>query len=294
MRVLLAVDGSAAADVAVDLVQATPWPDGSAIHVLEAVGTAAMIFGGPMPAAAYVDVELEAKLRDTARATLDGLRDRLERPGVTVSTAVVSGRAATAIIDAAHSLEVDLVVVGSRGYGLIERMLLGSVSAEVVDHAPCPVLVARGSGITDVVLGWDGSRCAAQAAALLRSWPIFASSRIRVVSAADVEMPWWAGFPEVGAPERVPIYVDAANASRREHDALAGEMAEQLRAAGLTAEPERRDGDAAAELIAAAEQSHADLIVVGTRGRTGLTRLLLGSVARNVVQHAPCSVLVAR
>jgi nucleotide-binding universal stress UspA family protein len=292
--VLLAVDGSAASDVAVELVEATAWPDGSTIHVLEAVETAAMMFGGPTPAAAYLDADFETALLTSAHATVDGVRDRLERPGIRISAAVISGRPATAIVDAAQSLEIDLVVVGSRGYGLIERMLLGSVSAEVVDHAPCPVLVTRGPTLGNVVFGWDGSPCAAEAAAILRRWPIFASSRVRVVSAADVDIPWWTGFPEVGLPERVPIYVDAANAARREHDTLARSMVDELRSSGLDASAERRDGDAASELIAVAKETDADLIVVGTRGRTGLTRLLLGSVARNVVQHAPCSVLVVR
>ena len=72
---------------------------------------------------------------------------------------------------------------------------------------------------------------------------------------------------------------------------LASEIRAQLRGAGVTAEWEYRDGDAATEILAAANASNADLIVVGTHGRTGLQRLVLGSVARNVLQHARCSVL---
>ena len=90
------------------------------------------------------------------------------------------------------------------------------------------------------------------------------------------------------------MYLEAANASRRHHDELAREMAATLRSAGLEAEGERRDGDAATQILAAANATKADLIVVGSHGRTGLRRLFLGSVARNVLQHAPCSVLVAR
>jgi nucleotide-binding universal stress UspA family protein len=62
----------------------------------------------------------------------------------------------------------------------------------------------------------------------------------------------------------------------------------------MRAEAERRDGDAATEILAAANASKANLIVVGTHGRTGLRRILLGSVARNVLQHAGCSVLIVR
>ena len=81
-----------------------------------------------------------------------------------------------------------------------------------------------------------------------------------------------------------------ADASRRTHDALAREMTDEIRAAGLEAVAERRNGDAATEIIDAAGEAKADVIVLGTHGRTGLARLVLGSVARNVLHHAPCSV----
>jgi universal stress protein A len=55
-----------------------------------------------------------------------------------------------------------------------------------------------------------------------------------------------------------------------------------------------RTGDAAAEVIAAADEQSADLVVLGSRGRTGITRLLLGSVARNVLWGTPVSVLIVR
>jgi nucleotide-binding universal stress UspA family protein len=71
-------------------------------------------------------------------------------------------------------------------------------------------------------------------------------------------------------------------------------MTAQLQTAGRAAEADRREGDAATEILAAASASKADLIVMGTHGRTGIARLVLGSVARNVLQHATCSVLIVR
>ena len=115
-----------------------------------------------------------------------------------------------------------------------------------------------------------------------------------MVSVADVEVPWWTGFPEGGSLELMSIYSEAADASRSQHDQLAGDMTAELQGAGLSAEADRREGDAATEILAAARASDADLIVIGTHGRTGLPRLVLGSVARNVLQHATCSVLVVR
>lgn len=295
MRVLVAIDGSEPANLAVELVADVAWPAGTEVLVAEAVETGAGLFGGPWPALAVVQADrIEAELRAEAHRIVQQARERLERPGLNVDAVVLRGRPATAIVERARAKRANLIVVGSLGHGTIESMLLGSVSAEVVDHAPMPVLVARGRRIEHVVLAWDGSSGASRAADLLCAWPIFAGSTVRVVSVADVEVPWWTGFPEPGSPELVPVYLDAATASRRQHDQLAREMTAQLQAAGLTAEADRRDGDAATEILAAANATKADLIVMGTRGRTGLSRLVLGSVARNVLHHAACSVLVVR
>jgi nucleotide-binding universal stress UspA family protein len=294
MKVLLAIDGSGPSLVAVQLVANVAWPAGTEIVVAKALPAGPDLFGGPWPAVAALQADqIEADIRDQAEQTVRDARERLTQPGLNVEAAVLSGRPATALAARARAMHADVVIVGSRGHGTIESMLLGSVSAEVVDHAPAPVLVARGSRIEEIVLAWDGSTGAARAADLVRTWPIFARCHVRVVSVADVAIPWWTGFPVEDSPELRPIYEDAADASREEHSRLAQEMAADLQAAGLRAEADVRDGDPAAGLLAAADNK-ADLIVMGTHGRTGLERVLLGSVARNILQHAPCSVLVVR
>jgi nucleotide-binding universal stress UspA family protein len=167
------------------------------------------------------------------------------------------------------------------------------VSDEIVDHATCPVLVVRRPSIERVILADDGSAGARAAAAVLE-WPIFARRRVRVVTVSD------AVAPDIGAPG--PGRVATAQDDRRRMivaelaavDALARSSADRLAAAGLTTEIDIRHGDPAHEIICAATDWNADLIVMGTRGRTGLERLLLGSVARKVLQHAPCSVLIER
>ncbi len=295
MRVLVAIDGSAASLLAVDLVCGIRWPAGTGIVVVEAVESGEGLYGGPWPALAMLEQSrLEAEIRSTAEQDVRTAGEQLARPGLTVDTAVLRGRAATAIIERARIMGANLIVVGSRGHGRIGSMLLGSISSELVDHAPAPVLVARGASIDRILLAWDGSACAARAAELLPAWPIFSGSSIRVVSVADIEVPWWTGFPEPGSPELMPIFVDAAEATRRHHDELALGMTDTLRSSGLSATADRLEGDAATELIARAKAMKTDLIVMGTHGRTGLARLVIGSVARNVLHHATCSVLIVR
>lgn len=291
MLVIVAIDGSEAADIGVELVATTSWPPGTAIRVIESIDPWLLSAVGPL--GAYASVATSEELDNAATENLARAAKRLAGAGLPVEVDLLRGRAASAIVDAAARLKADLIVLGSRGHGTIEKMLLGSVSAEVVDHSTAPVLVARGNRLGSVVLAWDGSECAARAANLLHL-PIFATSSIRVVGVAHPEVPWWLGFAATGASSVLSTYADAAAASRRELDESLRAKSAELAQAGRRVEPELRVGDAAEELVATARQTAADLIVMGTHGRTGLSRLVLGSVARNVVQHAPCSVLVAR
>lgn len=295
MRVLVATDGSTCAALAIELVAALDWPQPTTIRVVEVIEKGAGLFGGPWPAVAMVNAEeIEAEVLRDARQTVDQAQRRITRSGVDVEAEVMRGRPAATIADAASSMRADVIVVGSRGHGTIESMVLGSVSAEVVDRAQVPVLVARGRASGPVVMAWDGSICSQAAADLLRRWPIFQAWPVHVVSVVDTRIPWWTGFPEPGAPNAVPLYHEAAEEARRALDRSAGELVAALRTQARTAVAELRSGDAATEIINAARAAAAGLIVIGTHGRTGLSRLVLGSVARNVLHHAPCSVLIVR
>src|SRR5687767_3450246 len=102
-------------------------------------------------------------------------------------------------------------------------------------------------------------------------------------------------------PPATELWYDAGGSlerSRQEltshYEKLVTRVADQLRAKGMTVETVVRDGDPRSVIVDEAEDWSTDLIVVGSHGRTGLTRWLLGSVAQSVVSHAPCSVEVVR
>jgi nucleotide-binding universal stress UspA family protein len=281
--------------VAVDLVAGLDWPDETVVHAVEVVPSGVAVFGGPWPPMAPVDTSsIDADLREQAGRNLQAATERLAGPGRTVETSALAGRASDAIIALAEQVEADLIVVGSRGHGTIETMLLGSVSSEIVDHAQVPVLVARGRTIERVVFGWDGSERAEAAVPALTEWGLFEQAHVDVLSVADADPPWWVQAGLVSDETAAAAYHAAAEPSRQQHEEMAGHMAKRLRAAGLKADAVSREGDPAESIVAFAAEHAADLIVLGTHGRTGLLPLLMGGVARNVLLHAHCSVLLAR
>jgi nucleotide-binding universal stress UspA family protein len=167
----------------------------------------------------------------------------------------------------------------------LERMLVGSVTARVIGHSPADVLVVP----RDTAIGWktvlvatDGSRHSAAAAA--KAVDLAASYGGRVVAVSVVDLP-----DEVYgvSPEAVEKIVGKA---RGYADAVAA-LAEK---AGVRCAVAVREGPSAATIVQVAKEEGAGVIAMGSHGRTGLSRLLMGSVTEKVIGHAPCPVLVVR
>ena len=285
MRVLLATDGSRSAQAALELVAGIAWPEGTSVRVLQVLPPLSI-------------VELRPGQREAldvaARNGLHQLAEPLRRAGLVVDELLPRGATvADLIVAEARASNAQLIVIGNRGHGPL-GMLLGSVAAAVTDSAPCPVLVARGSHLGQILFAEDGSDSAFEARRLLATWPIFRGLPVRVLSVAHVTRPFRSGITAAVFEDARRAEAELLAEARHAHEHLANETAEQLRVGGLHAEAEVREGDAPEEIVAAAERRSADLIVMGSRGRSGVTRAVLGSAARHVLQHARCSVLVAR
>lgn len=300
MRILLAVDGSISSDRARDLVSKLPLPEGSQLrlvavdhHPTDLLGLSWVSVDPAGSGAPARETEAQAASRHL-REALSRAEILLERPGITVESLLLRGRAATAIVDESVAFGADLVVVGSRGHGAIASMLLGSTAAEVVDHAPCPVLVARAGDVGSIAFADDGSPAARQAEAFLSTWPIFAGRRVDVVTVAEVHLPVAIGLIPAVDGAVVESYADSAEALREERRRLVQEAALRLIEAGHDASATVLEGQPAPEILRFSADRSVGLLVLGTRGHTGLTRMMLGSVARNVLLHSRCSVLIVR
>jgi nucleotide-binding universal stress UspA family protein len=146
MRILLAVDGSAYSDAAVEEVACRPWPPNSEIRVITAFEIS-MYIGmdfWTMPPEYFEKLEQAAGERakrvvDDALTKLESMEDKT----LQISSDVIEGQPRQVIVEEADRWNADLVVMGSRGLGAWSRLLLGSVSSGVVHHAPCSVEIVR-------------------------------------------------------------------------------------------------------------------------------------------------------
>ncbi|MEU8801098.1 universal stress protein [Spirillospora sp. NPDC048819] len=226
-------------------------------------------------------------LRAVAQETLDGGVEhvRKQAPDLPVRGVLECGRPAAELIEAGQSAA--LLVLGPRGLGGFAGMVLGSVSAQVVAHAQCPVVIARGDPGRRpevepgrVVVGVDGSPASRAALAMAFAEAELHDSSVHAVAA-------WESVPVKGLP---PLADEAGirKAARERLDQLMLPMRELH--PGVEVRAEVVLGPPRGVLLDASQGAR--LLVVGSRGLGGFRGLLLGSVSHALVQHATCPVAV--
>lgn len=283
MRVLLAFDGTASATMAVELARTLAWPTGTSLRVAQVLS--------PLPV--FAGVSDAVGIDEHVEASLAHVVGQLRRDGVTAERRILRGEApAETLVAEARQIAADLIITGHRGHGAIATLFLGSTARDLVEHAHCPVLVARRPTCDRIVFAEDGSEDAFWARRALASWPMFRGKSVRVVSVAQVRRPVLAGIAM--SDEDKAAQDERETGVRVAYRRLASEAADELDIAGLHASTDVRGGDPAEQITTVAGETGADLIVMGTRGRGAMTRVLVGSVARAVLLSAPCSVLVVR
>ncbi len=205
---------------------------------------------------------------------------------------VDNGSPPAGIVHAADEAHATLVVVSSSGATGLDRLLLGSVASRVVRYAHCAVLVARPrekSGKILAATDFSDPASSAVAAAVEEARP--RGARVTLLHSLELlphpSVGWGAPF---GATWVVPPpeLVEQVRASARET------MQGMLTTLGATGDVLVPEGDPVTTVLDAARTLPAELIVLATRGRTGIARMVLGSVAEKVIAGAPCSVLAVR
>lgn len=288
MRILVAVDGSSSSDAVIREVARRPWPGGSEFAVVIVVDP---YFFTKAPL-------LLEEARQSTRKSLEELAQPLVDAGWKVDPNVILDNPRHALPRAAKEWKAELVMMGSHGVGAVGRLLVGSTAQAVLRHAECSVEIVRnrqesasGDGGMRVLVPTDGSEHAEAAirAVAARPWPH--GSEFKVI--ASPEYPVLVGEYPYYAPEQL---ADLTKSSRTQASSAAKIGAAALTKAGLSvgdevAEPKDTP---AQSILTEAERWNADLIVMGSHGRRGFDRLILGSVSETVALHAKCSVEVVR
>jgi nucleotide-binding universal stress UspA family protein len=224
----------------------------------------------------------------------------LQQRGIAAELAGPVGPPGEVLAQIASEHDAELVVVGTHGHTGLARFLLGSVASATLRHAPCDVLVCRGPGggvFQRPLVATDFSAAATRAighvAQLLgprdNATPGASSRSIDLVHAWQLPTGSWgatllgqARFPWSTVRDAV------LSSAKGQLDRLVASQANL----GVELRGELIQGPPASVVTAAAERGGHDVIAVGTHGHRGFRRLLLGSVAEDVIRHAPCSVLV--
>lgn len=293
MRIVLGIDGSPASAHARDLVASLPWPPGTAVTLVTAYNLPVAWFAEGGAGVGDWLAAGEESLSSEADRVLAEMATPLQGHGWAIDRRVTKGRAADVLRAAADELDADLIVLGSRGHGPIGSMLLGSVSAEVADRARRSVLVARSGVASRMVVATDGSDCSEIIPEVLGGWGSLEAMPAVAVSVTPVDSPAFKLLVSLYTLGDDPLREQREELLER-HGEYAATMARRLTEIGIQAQAKVRQGDAAHEIIKAAAEQDADLIVTGSRSLQGLDRRLLGSVARNVLLHAHASVLIVR
>ncbi len=275
-RVLVPYDQSEQADYALEHALALDGaPEVVLLHVLELQGDA-VVTG---------EQSQQPRRVDTAEAMLAEVRETVDDPE-RVETAVRFGRPAHATLGAIDELGIDHVVVGSHGRDGAERLLLGSVAETVARRSSVPVTVVRTEPDPDpaasVLVPFDGSTHARHA--LTHALEQFPDAAVTALYVA------YPPTEHVRDADRFDLSEDWAD-ERDDHTEsileVAGSVAAEL---GRDIETETATGDPADSIVAYTEAEPVDHVVVGSSGRDGISRLLLGSVAETVVRRSPVSV----
>ncbi|HEY3485779.1 MAG TPA: universal stress protein [Ilumatobacteraceae bacterium] len=219
------------------------------------------------------------EVRTSVAERLDKVLSELERDGVDVRPVVIQGGAVSALLD--ESAKAQLLVLGSRGLNAMKRLTLGSVSRHLATHARVPTVVVPGEAPTNaaqrMIVGVDGS---ANSAAAFR-WALdFAGTGAEVEVVAAITVSPWLDPDTTRARFATEIELEERHIS-----SVLDEVDPDHRA---TRRVELQDARVA--IAEAADQ--ADLVVIGSSGRSRIGEMLLGSTASWLVQHATRATVV--
>ncbi|HYU33751.1 MAG TPA: universal stress protein [Thermoanaerobaculia bacterium] len=294
-RILVGTDFSPTAAVAVEWAVELARQQGARVELVHAVTVPPSVPEYVSPGAIAPGPLFDAEVRSAALARLEREAASLHEKGIEVDTWLALGTPSMVIADRATETSALAIVIGTRGLTGLRHVLLGSTTERVVQKAPCPVLTVhpedkgRHRTLRTIVVPTDFSADAERAIHTAQRLlaPLAEDARLILVHAFNLPIEYTAYGP-------IPTSVRYLQDTGLEAERRLQELTDRLTGEGLAVDSVAREGDPSQVIVEEAERRGADLIAMGTHGRSGLRHLFLGSTAERVVQHATCPVMTVR
>lgn len=242
--------------------------------------------------------EAQIRLCEDARSHLRRVSARLHAAGWSTAIEVREGHPVDQICQAAEAVAADLILIGTQGLGALRRYLLGSVSAGVLQYAPCSVLLVPHPDLSDhalsdatrtlrFLLAHDGSQSAEKAVELCAGLPLKDRATVTLLRVLELVTLYRQDLSQRLSP--------TFQEEKRAAEQALSTAAERLRR--LTPEVETKlleSDDPAQSILETATEERSDLILLGHKGRSAVKRMLLGSVVGRIAARAECALLIVR
>jgi len=283
MKTLLAVDGS---DNSYEAVHALKYfARAEQLTLLHALNVPRPAYPMMLPEVAEdLYKTLEQNMREDGERLLDRIQSLLPMHAGPSTKHLRIGSPAEVIVSMAEEQKADLIVMGARGLGPVKERLLGSVSHRILTLAPCATLIVNGpvKAMKQILLPLQGPFDAEAAIRFLQLKPFHEAIEMTLLTVLPSTEPPWPGNAAAAAA--------ATELLEEQADYIEG-VAERLRAIGYKAHGVAVVGTPSTMILQQATTLRSDLILMGTRGRQGITRFVLGSVSHAVLHKMPCPIL---
>jgi hypothetical protein len=229
--------------------------------------------------------DIKTLIRQPCDTALGAAEKVAGEAGAPLKTACVFDEPHAGIVNVADAENCDLIVVGAKGRGLLERLLIGSVTRRVIGFTKRDVMVVLRNGslaLDKIMLATDGSENSQPAGNRALELAQAYGAELKVLSVLE-------------SPSGISGNAGAALAELgKAREGMLADIRAQAEALGITTDSFMSQGPPARTIVAEAQKHGVHLIVMGSHGRTSLSRLLMGSVTERVIGLAPCPVLVVK
>ncbi|HBP87761.1 MAG TPA: universal stress protein [Nitrospirales bacterium] len=287
MKIVAAVDGSSYSTSSIQaLAHFTPPEELTLVHALHLPD-----FNYPMitpDLRAEAQEEIKVQLRKVGEEILDGAQKHLPADFSHVQRVHQIGHPVDVIVETARSARSNLIVMGARGLGPIKELILGSVSHRVLMHAPCSTMIVKApvTQLKKILLPIEGQEDAEVALQFLALQPFQQPVEVEVFAVWPQPQLSWP--TTVRQSELLEIQAIEEAQKRMKH------ITDKLSRMNFLCQAHVGMGDPAYAILAQAKASQSDLIIMGTHGRGGFSRFLMGSVSNSVLHQSPGPVLIVR